>query len=61
MKRLACFVLGHRVRSWGTLYGWCPRCEHTVHNYGARRRVLYYGRYHSYPPKHVDLANGGSE
>lgn len=50
--RTCCFVGGHDVRSWGTAFGWCHRCKHTVHNYGSRRCVLYYGEYYWFPPAH---------
>lgn len=46
-----CFFFGHDVRDWGTLFGWCHRCKHSVHTYG-KRRVLYRGEYHNFPPAH---------
>lgn len=54
--RMQCFMQGHDVHSWGTLFGWCHRCMHSVHNYGARRKVLYRGEYHAYPPPHPPMA-----
>ena len=54
--RLRCFVLGHDVRSWGTVLGQCQRCKHSVDNHGHRRAVLYESRYHTFPPARGETA-----
>lgn len=51
--RTRCFTLGHDVRAWGTITGWCHRCKHSVHTY-SRKRVLYHGEFHSFPPAHEE-------
>lgn len=49
--RARCFATGHDA-TYGTLYGWCKRCKHTVWT-RDRKSVLYYGKYHRFPPAHV--------
>src|SRR3954462_5738977 len=49
---LHCILIGHDVREWGTTFGWCHRCKHSVHNFGTRRSILYHGEWHSFPPAH---------
>lgn len=44
---------GHVVSSWGSICGWCPRCEHSVHVGGS---VLYYGEFHRRVPPHDEEA-----
>jgi hypothetical protein len=48
--RTRCYLKGHDA-SYGTLYGWCKRCKHTVWTYD-RRSVLYRGEYYRFPPAH---------
>jgi hypothetical protein len=51
IARLHCYAIGHDVREWGSMLGWCHRCRHSIHNCGRRRRVIYCGEYHSFPPR----------
>jgi hypothetical protein len=45
---------GHVVKEPGTMFGWCPRCEHSVHGYSGK--VLYYGEFHRKVPPHDEEA-----
>ena len=51
VDRTRCAVFGHDVPQWGTIGGWCHRCKHTVLT-NDRRRVLYYGEFRWFPPRH---------
>ena len=33
---------GHAVSAWGTVWGWCPRCELTIHR--ETGMVISYGQ-----------------
>ena len=48
--RTRCFLTGHEA-DYGSLFGWCKRCKHTVWTYD-RKSVLYHGEYHRFPPSH---------
>jgi hypothetical protein len=45
-----CAKYGHDA-SYGTLFGWCHRCQHTVWSHD-QKSVLYRGQYHRKPPRH---------
>jgi hypothetical protein len=45
---------GHAVKDWGTILGWCPRCEHSVSSYSGD--ALYYGEFHRKVPPHDEEA-----
>lgn len=49
-----CQKHGHVVGDWGTICGWCPRCEHSVHT--SSGKVLYYGEFHRKVPPHDEAA-----
>ena len=49
--RTHCFVTGHDVHGYGTLFGSSRRCKHSVWA-GDHRSVLSYGEYHKFPPAH---------
>jgi hypothetical protein len=51
-KRVRCFIAGHDVREWGTQFGWCHRCKHSIYNRWSRRSILYRGKWHTFPPAH---------
>lgn len=50
--RRHCFVFGHDVSGWGTICGWCKRCQHSVWTYDGKS-VLSRGRFLRYPPAHT--------
>lgn len=51
VDRARCFCLGHDVRCWGTLLGWCQRCKHTISR-GDGKSVFRDGLYYRFPPAH---------
>jgi hypothetical protein len=50
---------GHVVKDPGAIFGWCSRCEHSVHTYSGS--VLYYGEFYDKVPPHDEEAEARTD